>query len=196
MVMNGGIIGVYSSSISLPRVCNESRRKHWSLFEGFFYLVSMKTLNSFANTQKGELSRFGAPVSSDSVISCVGGISLSMTYGLPVQRIDDPFIRSVATTFSRMGEAASAGKYLVNVIPVLKYVPEWVPGAGFKREARELREEMKRLMDVPFRKVQQIMVRLCLQYYMPSSDLREGRRDGCRVIRVLEYRKSQDQVRF
>lgn len=92
-----------------------------------------------------------------------------MTYGLPVQRINDPFIHSVATAFTRTGEAASAGKYLANVFPILRYVPEWMPGASFKREAREIREELKRLIDVPFQKVLQSMVCLRLQLCRVSS---------------------------
>jgi hypothetical protein len=37
-----------------------------------------------------------------------------------------------------MVTAARPGKYLVDLIPALKYVPEWVPGAqDFKSTARE-----------------------------------------------------------
>lgn len=116
-----------------------------------------------------------------------------MTYGLPVQRINDPFIHSVATAFTRTGEAASAGKYLANVFPILKYVPEWMPGASFKREAREIREELKRLIDVPFQKVLQSMVCLCLQLCRVSSLMRrEGRRKRPRILRLCEYRTSQE----
>jgi hypothetical protein len=83
-----------------------------------------------------------------------------MTYGLPVQRTNDPFVRSVADTLFKVSTALSAGKYLVNIIPILKYIPKWMPGATFKRDAREMRIELDRLADVPFDKVLQSMVRL------------------------------------
>jgi hypothetical protein len=33
--------------------------------------------------------------------------------------------------------------FLVNVFPTLSYVPEWFPGAGWKRKAREWRIQQK-----------------------------------------------------
>ena len=57
-----------------------------------------------------------------------------------------------------MGEAVSTGKYLVNIIPILKYVPEWMPGATFKRVAREMRVKLNYIMDMPFEKVLKDMV--------------------------------------
>ncbi|XP_006457263.1 hypothetical protein AGABI2DRAFT_123130 [Agaricus bisporus var. bisporus H97] len=85
--------------------------------------------------------------------SCIGGASLSLIYGLPVQRINDPFIHSIAEPSKRSGEAASAGKYLVNIIPILKYIPEWMPGTTFKRVAREIRVDLNRITNVPFENV-------------------------------------------
>lgn len=32
----------------------------------------------------------------------------------------------------------------------VKYVPEWFPGAGFQRKAREWRFEVDRVVDAPF----------------------------------------------
>ena len=35
-------------------------------------------------------------------------------------------------------------------LPVVKYVPEWFPGAGFKRFARKAKADLDRLADLPF----------------------------------------------
>lgn len=40
---------------------------------------------------------------------------------------------------------AIPGKFLVDVLPWLKYVPEWVPGASFQRLAREWKEVWREL---------------------------------------------------
>jgi hypothetical protein len=46
-----------------------------------------------------------------------------------------------------MVSAATPGKYLVDLIPALKYVPEWVPGArDFKSTARKGREVTEELI--------------------------------------------------
>jgi len=34
-----------------------------------------------------------------------------------------------------MGKAASPGAFLVDFIPILKHVPEWVPGASFQKKS-------------------------------------------------------------
>ena len=49
-----------------------------------------------------------------------------------------------------MSFAARPGAYLVDFIPLLKYVPEWFPGAGFKRVAREGWELAQELQNKPF----------------------------------------------
>ena len=35
-------------------------------------------------------------------------------------------------------------------LPVVKYVPEWFPGAGFKKFARKAKTDLDRLADLPF----------------------------------------------
>lgn len=53
----------------------------------------------------------------------------------------------------------SPGAFLVNVLPWLKYVPPWVPGAGFKRIAAQFRKTCDDLADIPLAWVQEQMVR-------------------------------------
>lgn len=37
-----------------------------------------------------------------------------------------------------------------NVNRTVKYVPEWVPGAGFKRQAREWKQVITSILEDPF----------------------------------------------
>ena len=49
--------------------------------------------------------------------------------------------------------------YVSEVISlVVKYVPEWVPGAGFQRQAREWKALMDQVNDVPYHFVKSQMV--------------------------------------
>lgn len=41
---------------------------------------------------------------------------------------------------------------------LVKYVPEWVPGAGFKKQAREWRKLATGMVDLPFNMVKERMV--------------------------------------
>jgi hypothetical protein len=61
--------------------------------------------------------------------------------------------------FVSLGLAGAPGKYLVNLIAPLKYVPAWVPGAEFQSVARRVREQVLRLMENPYQERLQNMAR-------------------------------------
>jgi hypothetical protein len=42
------------------------------------------------------------------------------------------------------------GTFLVDVFPFLKYVPRWVPGAGFQTKARGWRKLQQEMREIPF----------------------------------------------
>jgi len=46
---------------------------------------------------------------------------------------------------------------LVNIFPILKYIPAWFPGAGFKRKALEWRVFAERMVEIPFDDVRKKM---------------------------------------
>ncbi|KAF9445055.1 cytochrome P450, partial [Macrolepiota fuliginosa MF-IS2] len=108
------------------------------------------------------------------VRSCMGGFSTSLTYGLPTHRHRDPLVLFAEDVFTKI---ASTGMYLVNIIPQLKYVPEWVPGANFKTVAREIRDDAYRLMEEPYQATQK------------SMD--EGTLSDCFVLESLERNRSR-----
>ncbi|KAJ3554853.1 hypothetical protein NP233_g12337 [Leucocoprinus birnbaumii] len=80
----------------------------------------------------------------------IGGLSTSMTYGLPVQRQHDPLIHFAERALGGSAAAASPGRFLVNVLPWLKYVPDWMPGAGFKRLGKQIMKELVQLREEPY----------------------------------------------
>ncbi|KAF9443824.1 cytochrome P450 [Macrolepiota fuliginosa MF-IS2] len=86
--------------------------------------------------------------------SCMGGFSTSLAYGLPTQRYKDPLVLYAEGVFTAISAACAPRKYLVNVIPALKYIPDWIPGANFKKVARELYDEAHKLMELPYQMAQ------------------------------------------
>lgn len=49
------------------------------------------------------------------------------------------------------------GKWLVDTIPLLRYLPYWAPGAGFKGTASHMKEWNEAMAEVPFDLVKQRM---------------------------------------
>ncbi|KAF8600017.1 cytochrome P450 [Ceratobasidium sp. AG-I] len=78
------------------------------------------------------------------------GIIMRVTYGYQVQSADDKFVTLVATTNANLMRAVMASTYLVNAIPALKYVPPWFPGADWKRNALEWRDQKDIMVDETF----------------------------------------------
>lgn len=46
--------------------------------------------------------------------------------------------------------AVTPGAFLVDVLPFLRHVPSWFPGAGFKRTAKEWRDCLTEVVEKPF----------------------------------------------
>jgi hypothetical protein len=69
-------------------------------------------------------------------------------------------VELVEETMEQFSEAAIPGKWLVDVVPVLRYVPEWLPGAGqFQKSGRLWRETLYKAVHVPYTFVQNQMTR-------------------------------------
>ena len=83
---------------------------------------------------------------------------MKIGYGISVKESDDPYISMAEIAFTGASEAAVPGAFLVDLIPVLKYVPSWFPGAGFQRKAKRVREVTNIMVEKPFRLVQEQLV--------------------------------------
>ncbi|KAF7977288.1 hypothetical protein HWV62_4251 [Athelia sp. TMB] len=67
----------------------------------------------------------------------VGASIIDITYGIRAKPTNDPFIALAEKTLGIINSAVKPGAFLVDALPILKYVPEWVPGASFQTKARE-----------------------------------------------------------
>ncbi|KAF9457689.1 cytochrome P450 [Collybia nuda] len=79
-----------------------------------------------------------------------GETIMSIAYGIDVKPKDDPYIATAEQGVHPLVAAAVPGAFLVDVIPALKYVPEWIPFAGFQRKAKEWKKLALRMINVPF----------------------------------------------
>ncbi|EIM80551.1 cytochrome P450, partial [Stereum hirsutum FP-91666 SS1] len=80
----------------------------------------------------------------------VGAAIMKIMYGLEVTDPNHPFLVLGEKQVEMFSRAAMPGTFLCENIPALKYVPSWVPGATFKRQAAFWSRCDKQLRDEPF----------------------------------------------
>ena len=86
-------------------------------------------------------------------------MGIQVLYGVHVDSIKDPFISVVSEVGDAFKTAGVPGRFLVDVFPALKYIPSWMPGAGFQRWADHYRAASRRILDEPFEYVWGLHVR-------------------------------------
>ncbi|KAJ7202579.1 cytochrome P450 [Mycena pura] len=88
----------------------------------------------------------------------VGKVIMSVTYGIRILPEDDPYVKLAEDAIHTLSDAATPGRFLVDFIPTLVYIPEWFPGAGFKRTAKEWRKLAQAMINSPFAETQRMIV--------------------------------------
>lgn len=79
-----------------------------------------------------------------------GETILRATYGLDIQHKNDPYIKLAAKATRSLFAAAVPGAFLVDLLPILKYVPDWMPFADFKRQAKHWRKLALGMKNMPY----------------------------------------------
>ncbi|KIJ43395.1 hypothetical protein M422DRAFT_169954 [Sphaerobolus stellatus SS14] len=78
---------------------------------------------------------------------------LDIVYGYKVAEKADPLIHAVDQTMDGFCKTAFRGAFLVDIFPILKYVPSWMPGAEFKRLARYWKNSTETMINTPYEAV-------------------------------------------
>ena len=82
---------------------------------------------------------------------------MAVTYGLNVQPDNDPYINTSEEAVHML--AKTLGSNFVDVLPILRHVPEWIPGAGFRTKAREGKTLAHGILENPFKVAKDLIVR-------------------------------------
>ncbi|CAK5284911.1 unnamed protein product [Mycena citricolor] len=85
------------------------------------------------------------------------GIIMDIAYGIKIRTSDDQYVSIVAEAVHGLSVASVPGAFLVDIIPPLKYIPRWVPGAGFKREAQKWCKATMDAVEMPFSETKRMM---------------------------------------
>ncbi|KAF7346386.1 O-methylsterigmatocystin oxidoreductase [Mycena sanguinolenta] len=77
-------------------------------------------------------------------------VIMATLYGYEVQPGNDHFVALSENAVRKLSQAVFPGAVAVNTFPILRYLPSWMPGAGFQRFAAESRQLTKEMREVPF----------------------------------------------
>ncbi|KAI0790553.1 cytochrome P450 [Abortiporus biennis] len=83
-----------------------------------------------------------------------GRIILRLTYGFEVKSEKDHFIKIAERGVYGLSQVANTGSYLVDLIPILQYIPMWFPGAQFRKDAARWQSDLRAMKEEPFQLVQ------------------------------------------
>ncbi|KAH9477961.1 Cytochrome P450 monooxygenase 208 [Psilocybe cubensis] len=76
-------------------------------------------------------------------------IPMSSMYGYDAKSTDDPCIVAADQTFTLGMELSSPGGSLINIIPLLRHIPPWIPGAISQRKAEVSRKLTELMISIP-----------------------------------------------
>ncbi|THU84143.1 cytochrome P450 [Dendrothele bispora CBS 962.96] len=79
-----------------------------------------------------------------------GAIILRVAYGYEVEEENDSFVNIANTAMDNFNRATAPGAFLVNQLPILLKVPDWFPGAGWKKLGKSWAKDYWAMVDVPF----------------------------------------------
>ncbi|KAG7448607.1 cytochrome P450 [Guyanagaster necrorhizus] len=79
-----------------------------------------------------------------------GGMMMSILYGEQEGVLRDQYVSKADAAIDGLVEAGNVGKFYVDFLPFLRYVPAWVPGAGFQKQARLWRRQAREMIEIPF----------------------------------------------
>ncbi|KAN0082776.1 Cytochrome P450 [Tylopilus felleus] len=81
-----------------------------------------------------------------------GGLTLLVVYGHHVKSTDDAYLKLADDCISLLANriASGGGIWPVDIFPALKHLPNWFPGAGFKRNAAIWKNKFQEFVDEPY----------------------------------------------
>ncbi|EPT00018.1 hypothetical protein FOMPIDRAFT_1123461 [Fomitopsis schrenkii] len=122
---------------------NEETRRHRRWMHTHFF--SAASLNIVAEIQRKEATMLlaGLLAGPNAVASHVhryaAASMVKYLYGHDVTSADDEYLHFIDVVMEETLRSSAPGTSPVDVLPQLKYVPDWLPGAGFKRRAAEVK---------------------------------------------------------
>jgi len=101
-----------------------------------------------------------------------------ITFGYQVQKHGDPLIKLAEEAVDTFSRATLPAAFLVDTFPILRHLPAWLPGAGFKKTAARWRATTMELLNAPYKMVKSDMATGNGQHSFLSTALEEAHGDA------------------
>lgn len=83
---------------------------------------------------------------------------MAMMYGYDIKSPHDPVIENAEAATALGGRLMAPGGSLINIFPLLRYIPLWFPGAVSRNEAEEVRRLTNEVVRIPTEFVKKSLV--------------------------------------
>ncbi|KAG6908024.1 hypothetical protein DXG01_006443 [Tephrocybe rancida] len=149
--MGGNLVGWKNSLILLPY--GDRFRRCRRMFRAI--IGSRTTVNQFSHIEELETHRFLRRVLTEPkelathIRRIAGSIILRISHGYEVEANNDPFVELADKAMEEFSLSTAPGAFLVDVLPLLRYVPAWLPGTGFLKKAKEWSAITNEMVDQP-----------------------------------------------
>ncbi|KAJ7262470.1 cytochrome P450 [Mycena rebaudengoi] len=136
-------------------------RENRRLFHSAFNLIAARRFHPQEVNASHDLLRRLLENPDDEVMNHIkhmnGALIMSIAYGIDSLPSNDPYMETAEAAIDALMQAAVPGRYLVDMIPILKHVPTWFIGAGFKRQAREWKKLTDKMLQLPFKAAKRLV---------------------------------------
>jgi hypothetical protein len=100
------------------------------------------------------------PLQLNVVSRAVTASIMESVYDLEIKDKSDPFYKIAEIAMASLSHAGIFGTFYVDFFPFLKYVPSWLPGAGFQQQAVEWGKYVRAMRDDGLKSLEARMVDL------------------------------------
>lgn len=83
---------------------------------------------------------------------------LKVVYDIDVSPEDDAYVVALEHAIEGPGQGLVLGKFLVEFLPFLRYIPTWFPGASSQRLFKRWQADNERMKNMPYERTKLDMV--------------------------------------
>lgn len=152
MPMGGELVGWKNTLVLIPY--GDRFRNYRKMFHQL--IGTHNAMSNFHHIEEMETHRFLKRILAKPeevaahVRKTAGAIILRISHGYEVKETTDPFVTLADEATEQFSRSTAPGGFLVNLIPALKHVPEWFPGASFQTTAKSWAKTLADTVEKPF----------------------------------------------
>ncbi|KAF7357182.1 hypothetical protein MSAN_01312900 [Mycena sanguinolenta] len=141
VVIVGGELAGFNNVLPLAQYGDRVRTERKLFHQLFGSRLAIKNFTSMMSSEVHKLLR-NIALNPDGLIDetrrTTGAIALRIAYGYRLCEgpEHDPFLEAFETMGTNFFTSAAVGASLVDIVPILRYWPEWLPGGGFHTTAK------------------------------------------------------------